>query len=137
MDPRAPNAPWLTPYLTVVNAEASIAFYEHAFGFTCSDQAGEPGGVQHAEMRYRGELVIMFASEGAFGSKAKAPVTLGIESPLSLYLYVDDPDAMFKQAIVAGCRPVAPPQDAFWGDRWCAVTDVNGFNWGLARHSHG
>ena len=27
------NMPWLTPYLTVKDAKASLAFYEQAFGF--------------------------------------------------------------------------------------------------------
>ena len=31
------GANWLTPYITVSNAEASLAFYQKAFGFGITD----------------------------------------------------------------------------------------------------
>jgi uncharacterized glyoxalase superfamily protein PhnB len=31
---RPAGMPWVTPYLTVKDADAALAFYERAFGFT-------------------------------------------------------------------------------------------------------
>ncbi|KAF1056323.1 MAG: hypothetical protein GAK41_00034 [Burkholderia gladioli] len=71
-DPRPANVPWLTPYLTVRNAQASIAFYDSAFGFEKRELTDEDGAIMHAEMRYHGQLIVMFAPDGAFGSTARS-----------------------------------------------------------------
>jgi uncharacterized glyoxalase superfamily protein PhnB len=140
-DPRGPNARWLMPYLTVVDAAKSIQFYQDAFGFTLLDKNEENGKINHAEMTYHGKMIVMFCNENAFGMQKKAPITLGIEMPSSLYLYVDDVDATAKKVKAAGGTVQMEPNDAFWGDRFAAVTDVDGYAWGLGRHtgvhSHG
>ena len=53
---------------------------------------------------------------------------------MSLFLYVRDVDAAFKQAIAAGATEKAPLTDMFWGDRWGMVTDPFGHEWQLATH---
>jgi uncharacterized glyoxalase superfamily protein PhnB len=50
-------------------------------------------------------------------------------------LYVDDVDAAFKRAVDAGAKPVMPPMDMFWGDRYGAVTDPFGHRWSIATHT--
>lgn len=72
-DPRPADVPWLTPYLTVRNARASIDFFQAAFGFALRDVLDEDGAIMHVEMVYRGQLIVMFAPEGAFGSTARTP----------------------------------------------------------------
>jgi uncharacterized glyoxalase superfamily protein PhnB len=52
----------------------------------------------------------------------------------SLYVYVPDVDAMFKQAVAAGAKAAMPVTDMFWGDRFGAVDDPSGHRWGLATH---
>jgi len=52
----------------------------------------------------------------------------------SLYLYVEDVDAAFHRAVAAGARPVMPPADMFWGDRYASVADPFGHQWGIATH---
>lgn len=133
-DPRAPKAPWLMPYLTVRDARASLKFYSSAFGFVAGqvarDAAGRP---EHCELHYHGQLVAMFAPEGAFGSTARSPRTLGIEPPQTFYVYCTDPDRIFAQALAAGAHAVVPPSDQLWGDRMCCVRDPDGYQWGFAR----
>jgi PhnB protein len=63
----------------------------------------------------------------------KSAETLG-GSPVSLHLYVEDADALFKQAVEAGCTEIAPMVDMFWGDRYGKVVDPFGIQWGIATH---
>ncbi|HEV7832879.1 MAG TPA: VOC family protein, partial [Caballeronia sp.] len=67
-DPRPADVPWLTPYLTVRDARVSTGFYEQALGFAVRDSVNDDGAVIHVEMTYRGQLILMFAPEGAYGS---------------------------------------------------------------------
>jgi uncharacterized glyoxalase superfamily protein PhnB len=133
-DPRPANVPWLTPYLTVRDARASIDFFNTAFGFEQHDLLDENGAIMHVEMRYRGQLIVMFAPEGAFGSEARTPKHACATAPQSFYLYVDDVDAAYRRALDAGAQSLSAPQDQFWGDRFAQVEDLDGYRWGLARH---
>ncbi|KWE60891.1 glyoxalase [Burkholderia ubonensis] len=132
-DPRPADVPWLTPYLAVRNAHASIDFFKAAFGFELRDVLDEDGAIMHVEMVYRGQLIVMFAPEGAFGSTARTPRSAGATAPQSFYLYVDDVDATWQRALNAGAKSLSAPQDQFWGDRFAQVEDLDGYRWALAR----
>jgi PhnB protein len=96
--------PCLLPYMTVKNANASVEFYEKAFGFTLSSQPprDEKGHIQHAEMKFGKDVSIMFAPEGAWGSPRKAPNSLGVMPSLTLYVYCEDVDSFYKNAVARG-----------------------------------
>lgn len=130
---RPANTPWLTPYLTVANARAALDFYTRAFGFAAGDVVDENGVPIHAEMRYQGELVLMFAPEGAWGSTARSPRSLGVECPQTFYVYCDDVDAMHARAVAAGATSLMAPADQFWGDRYRMVVDPDGYRWGFGK----
>ncbi|VVE44216.1 VOC family protein [Pandoraea anhela] len=132
-DPRPSHVPWLTPYLTVRDARASASFYEQAFGFTVHDMVDDDGAVMHVEMFYQGQLILMFAPEGAFASTARTPRTSGVEAPQSFYVYTEDVDALYARATTAGAKGLMPPSDQFWGDRFCQLEDPDGYRWGFAR----
>ncbi|MDN8054274.1 VOC family protein [Burkholderia multivorans] len=132
-DPRPADVPWLTPYLTVRNARASIDFFQAAFGFALRDVLDEDGAIMHVEMVYRGQLIVMFAPEGAFGSTARTPKSANAIAPQSFYLYVDDVDATWQRALDAGAKSLTAPQDQFWGDRLAQIEDLDGYRWALAR----
>ncbi|KWI98371.1 glyoxalase [Burkholderia ubonensis] len=132
-DPRPADVPWLTPYLAVRNAHVSIDFFKAAFGFELRDVLDEDGAIMHVEMVYRGQLIVMFAPEGAFGSTARTPRSAGATAPQSFYLYVDDVDATWQRALDAGAKSLSAPQDQFWGDRFAQVEDLDGYRWALAR----
>ena len=65
-------------------------------------------------------------SRGAPSADAPVPVTM--------WLYVPDTDAAFKRAVDAGAKPLMPPADMFWGDRFAKVIDPFGHHWGIATH---
>lgn len=122
------ETPDLIPYFTVRDAENSIKFYQDAFGFEAATVSkDENGNIMHVEMK-RGPVIIMFCPEGAWGP-SKSPKTLGVNMPLNLYMYCENVDALYAQAIKNGAQSKMEPNDAFWGDRHCAVTDIDGYEW--------
>ena len=126
------NIPQLTPYLTVADSTKSIAFYRDAFGFIVEDNVKDDNGIStHVSMRKQ-DAYIMFSPEGAFNSTKKAPINLGINMPLNLYVYCEDVDILYKQAIDYGAQSILEPQDSFWGDRFCTMLDIDGYEWSFA-----
>lgn len=125
--------PWVNPYLIVKDADAAIAFYKAAFGFeTRFAMPGPDGKTQHAELAHK-DSVIMLGPECPEQSNHKSPSSLG-GSPVSLYVYVEDVDALCERARAAGATVVEEPKDQFWGDRMCALVDPDGHNWAFATH---
>ena len=53
---------------------------------------------------------------------------------MSILLYVDDVDALFKQAVAAGGTEVRPVADQFYGDRSGTLKDPFGHSWHLSTH---
>ena len=122
----------VTPYLIVKDGARAIEFYKNAFGAKEIFRMGGPDGkIGHAELQI-GDSRIMLGSESPqMGSRS--PETLN-GTPVSIFLYLNDVDAAFKQAVSAGAKQQQPPQDMFWGDRYGKVTDPFGHEWQLATH---
>lgn len=55
-------------------------------------------------------------------------------TPVHIYLYVEDADAVFKRALAAGGKQLLPMQDQFYGDRSGGITDPYGHVWYIATH---
>ena len=66
-------------------------------------------------------------------STTKSPKELGATS-VSMFLYVEDVDAVVERAVEAGATLTMPVDDMFWGDRYGKVTDPFGHEWELATH---
>ena len=129
---RPAGTPWLMPYLVVRDADAAVDFYQRAFGFTKKFSfPGPDGRTGHAEMTWQ-DAVIMLGPENPNMGPWKAPVTSGVTSPVGLYVYCEDVDALFAQATKAGAKGDLPPQEMFWGDRMCKLTDPDGHTWSFA-----
>jgi PhnB protein len=125
------NMPWLTPCLTVKDVDASVEFYQKAFGFEKHFSLPGPGGrTIHAEVGWR-DAVVMLGPEDSDGP-CKSPATSGARPSSTLYIYCDDVDALFRRATAAGARAESPPQDMFWGDRACTLIDPDGYPWVFA-----
>ncbi len=130
--PCPPGMSWITPGLTVKNPEIAIAWYEKAFGFEKKlAMPGPDGKIVHAELVWQGHS-IMLSPEGAFGCAGQAPVTSGTVPPVGLYVYCPDVDALAARAKAAGATIEMEPNDAFWGDRICKLTDPDGYSWCFA-----
>lgn len=122
----------ITPYLVVRNAAAAIDFYKAAFGATEAFRMADPSGkVHHAELRI-GDSPVMLTDEWP-DMGARGPESFG-GTPVSLYLYVTDVDALAAQALAAGARQLRPVQDQFYGDRTGTFADPFGHTWHIATH---
>ena len=121
-----------TPYLTVKNAAGAIEFYQRAFGATELFRLSGPSGkIGHAEIK-TGEAVPMLSVEYP-EMNVLSPETIG-GSPVGIHLYVEDVDAVVKNAVEAGAKVVSPVEDQFYGDRGGKITDPFGHHWWLATH---
>jgi len=124
---------WLTPSITVADIEASINFYDTAFGFEKGEILNDDLGIpSYADMRYQDETLIMIMSEGAFGGRAITPNNSNTHSPVGLYVYCENIDELFKRATGAGAAMTSPPEDMFWGDRVARLVDLDGHSWSFA-----
>lgn len=122
----------ITPYLVVRGAAAALAYYTKVFGGTELFRMDAPGGrIGHAEIRI-GDSIVMLADEHP-EVEAHSPQKFG-GSPVSLMLYVENVDDVFRRAIDAGGREVRPLQDQFYGDRSGTVADPFGHQWHIATH---
>jgi PhnB protein len=123
----------VTPYLIVKGAADAIEFYKTAFGATELFRMPAPGGkVGHAEIKI-GDSPIMLADESPEMGHT-SPTTLG-GTPVTIMIYVEDVDAIFKQAIAAGGQEQKPVQDQFYGDRSGTLKDPFGHVWHVATHT--
>ena len=123
----------VTPALTVKNGAEAIEFYKRALG--ARELMRIPGldgkHLMHAEIEV-GDSRVMLADESP-EMGCRAPATVGSVTS-SLYVYVEDVDKAFRRAVEAGAKPLMPPADMFWGDRFGQVEDPSGHRWGLATH---
>jgi len=120
----------ISPYLCVEGAQEAIAFYTQAFGAKERGRMQSPDGkIAHAELEI-GDSVVML-SDGFPQFSTKPPRELGGTST-SIMMYVEDVDAVVKQALDAGAALEREVEDQFWGDRFGAVVDPFGHVWSIA-----
>jgi PhnB protein len=120
----------VTPSLVLDDAAAAIAWYGKALGAEELNRSSGPDGkIMHAELKI-GDSRLML-NDAVMGLKSAKD--LG-GSPASLWLYVDDCDALFNRAVAAGAAVMMPMGDMFWGDRFGAVIDPFGYRWSIATH---
>jgi PhnB protein len=122
----------VTPYLAVPNAAEAIDFYTRALGAKERTRMDGPGGsIMHAELELGDSLIML--SDPFPQASTKTPKELGGTS-VSIMVYVDDIDGLYKQAIDAGATSLMEPDDMFWGDRFGSVQDPFGHSWTIATH---
>jgi PhnB protein len=122
----------VTPQLTLDNAAPAIEWYKKALGAEEVTRAVGPNGeIMHAELRIGDSLIMLNDAMGG----GKGPKAIGA-SPMSLWIYVKDSDALFKRAMAAGAKvldgPMGAMADQFWGDRCGTFTDPHGYRWTIA-----
>jgi PhnB protein len=122
----------VTPYLAVEDAAKAIEFYKQAFGATERMRMDAPGGkIGHAEIEI-GDSVVML-SDPFPQSTVKPPGEIGGTSA-SVFMYVEDVDAVVQRAVDAGATVTMEIEDMFWGDRFGSISDPFGHTWSVATH---
>jgi PhnB protein len=118
----------ITPALVLDNAAQTIEWYKRAFGAEeVSRSLGPDGKIMHADIKIGSSRFM--ANDPVMG--AKGPKEIG-GSPASLWIYVEDSDALFNRAVGAGGKVQMPLENQFWGDRAGAVSDPSGYTWWIA-----
>lgn len=123
----------VTPYMIIKDAVDAITFYKNAFGaveLMCLKD--DNGRVQHAAIKI-GDSPIMIADEFPEHPIMRSPQSLG-GTAMHIFLYVEDVDTLFRQAIDAGAKELEPVADHVEGDRRGGVTDPFGHVWWIAAH---
>ena len=112
----------VTPYLIVDGVPGLIDFLKNAFGAELvSDLKAPDGSIFHASVKIGNSMVMMGDSNEDY-----PPM------PTSLYLYVEDTDAVYQQALQAGAESIQEPEDQFYGDRTAHVKGPYGNIWSFA-----
>jgi PhnB protein len=122
----------VTPYLAVEDAAEAIEYYKRAFGATERGRMDAPGGkIGHAELEIGDSLVMLSDALPQFPTRP--PQELGGTS-VSIFMYVEDVDAVVQQAVEEGATVTMEVDDQFWGDRFGTVQDPFGHLWSISTH---
>lgn len=114
----------VTPYILSADPDRLITFLENAFGGEVFHMMRQGDGkIIHAQVRIL-DSVIMIG-----GADARYPAEKS-----SFYLYLNDVDKVFQQALDAGGEKVFDIADQVHGDRMGGVKDPTGNTWWLASH---
>lgn len=124
----------VTPSLFVAGAAKAIDFYQRALDAVELMRFPAPdGSIMYAEIRI-GDSLLMLGDEMPEGG-GRGPTSIG-GTPVSFFVYQENVDAAWKQALEAGGRVVVPLAERFWGDRAGYLEDPFGHQWWLAQHVH-
>lgn len=120
----------IAPMLTINNSIMNIDFYKKAFGATELRRFNNDDGYVHAaEMEINGSLFFIHEQNERYNACPEAlkgtTVTIG--------LFVDDVDAVVKEAVKAGAILISPPQDYYYGYRQAEITDPFGHRWQIEK----
>src|SRR5579863_10452942 len=115
----------LTPSFSFKDSKKAIEFYKKAFGATVLDlfPSMDGKGIMHASLKI-GDSIFMLGDE--MGDMNRSAETVG-SSPISLFVYMEDADKAFKQAVDAGAKVIYPVAEMFWGDRAGNLKDPFGY----------
>jgi PhnB protein len=127
-----PEGYHITPYLAVDDAAEAIEYYKEVFGAKERVRMDAPDGrIGHAELEIGDSLVMLADAFPQFATRS--PKELGGTS-VSVFMYVEDVDALVKKAADAGATITMEVADQFWGDRFGSVKDPFGHVWSIATH---
>ena len=111
-------------------AAAEIDFCQRAFGaVVLSRREAEAGRVVHATLKINEALIMVHDESPQLENRAPQ---LDGSSPVVIYLYGEEVDAVIERAIAAGARVLRPAADQFWGDRVGRIVDPEGHVWNVA-----
>jgi PhnB protein len=114
----------VTPYLVVPRAATLIEFLTQAFAAQEIRRTLHPEGyIMNAEVKIGNSMIMV--SEATEEFKVM---------PSFIYLYVENTDATYENALKAGATSTMEPKDEFWGDRSASVKDPTGNHWWIATH---
>ena len=133
VQPIPPGYHTVSPHLAVRGGLEAMEFYKKAFSAEERGRFMTPDNTRlmHGEIKI-GDSIVMLGEEKP-QKGCPGPQSVGATT-VSLFLYVQDADRVFNQALAAGAKSVMPVADMFWGDRAGTVSDPFGHQWTIATH---
>jgi PhnB protein len=124
--------PRVTPYLCIDGAADAIEFYSKVLDAKERMRMPAPDDkIGHAELQL-GDSLIMLADE--FPEMGiRSPKTVG-GTPVTISVYVEDVDEVFKRAVSEGSTVLRDIRNEFYGDRTGQFEDPFGHRWSVATH---
>jgi PhnB protein len=120
----------LTAYLAVDDAASAIDWYRRAFGARERVRIeAKDGTIAHAALAI-GDSVLMLSDPVG---EVRPPTAIN-GTTATLFMYVDDVDAVVDRAVSEGATVSAEVADQFWGDRFGTIIDPYGHHWSIATH---
>jgi PhnB protein len=118
------------PMLVCRDVPTEIDFCKTTFGaLELGSRPGPEGTVVHALLTIGGEMIIIEAEWPTMASRAPQPDG---SSPVVIFVYVEDVDAVIERAVAAGAKILLPVKDQFWGDRTGRIIDPSGHVWTIS-----
>lgn len=124
----------IEPHIWANDLARSIKWYEE-LGFEPSQWFPSEQAPTWCQLAY-GDASLMIAVVPVVAALAENQQYLaevarraGSGGPLSLYLHVEDADAVFRRVISAGQVPIEDLWDPWWGGRQFTVADPDGTWW--------
>ena len=116
-----------TPYLMYKDAAGALEFIKTAFeAVETVRNVDEEGVIRHAEFRI-GDSMFMLSEQNAAFPMLRSVESFG-GSPVHIFLYLDDVDAVAARAVAAGASLRFPIEDKPYG-RSCGIIDPFGLIW--------
>ena len=124
------GSPLVIPRLVCRDPDAEVDFCVKVLGAAEGvRRRGADGRTAHAAVLFGPAMVMIEGEWPQVPSRAPRPDG---SSPVVVYLYVTDVDAVVERAGAAGARVLIPATDQFWGDRTAWLVDPAGHVWTLA-----
>ena len=126
------EAPRLFPTLRCKDAEAMIRWLTEAFGFREHVVYRGGGVVQHAELAFGSSLLMLGQSrDDDYGKLVGDPAGRRTDT---LYVSIDNADALHDRAKAAGAKIEKAPYDTDYGSRDFSCRDPEGNLWSFGTY---
>jgi PhnB protein len=122
------NHTWtIASWLSVADATKAVAFYKVAFGANELERLEETPGVIVVAQLSIGAAIVWVQRDEELN-----PAALAGRTPVRMILTVDDPDAVFANALAAGASPIASVHEGH-GWRIGRIADPSGHQWEIGK----
>lgn len=119
------TVPTLTPYFTVADADAFIAFAQTVFNATLvKENRTENGSIQHARLLINDAMIMLNEATETYPANTS-----------QIHLYVEDVASTHATALANGAIEIMSVNTRPHGDQMAGFTDPNGNTWWIASRS--
>lgn len=128
-----PGLNWVTTMLQVPNVKKARDLYVAAFNFVPIFELPNSSDMSQFDMvrlRYRGANFVIVTEGNDY--EGQAPVTSKAAPPFVFYVYVDDAETSYQQAVKSGMTSLIETGETFWGDMRARVRCPFGYIWDIA-----